>query len=177
MDIRRSLVFDPPPHLEADGGGDRSLVPCWISARFALVAVGSLRVAKGSTRYVSRTALKSNVLKLISLDLSQCAWINGHCHKILLRRKAIKEVVHWLETEIKEDIDYYNDTNVKQEIVNLFTKLWRVLIEDSDEENDIDFLEFAESHLLYNDASEEHLPIPVYSYSRPDMGAQFLLHI
>ena len=120
---------------------------------------------------------ENDVLKLISLDLSQCAWINGHCHKILLRRKAIKEVVHWLETEIKEDIDYYNDTNSKQEIVNLFTKLRRVLIEDSDKENDIDFLEFAESHLLYNDASEEHLPIPVYSYSRPDMGAQFLLHI
>ena len=48
---------------------------------------------------------------------------------------------------------------------------------DDDEENDIDFFEFAESHLLFNDCSEEHLPIPVYSYQRPDMGVQFLLHI
>ena len=39
------------------------------------------------------------------------------------------------------------------------------------------FFEFAESHLLFNDCSEEHLPIPVYSYQRPDMGVQFLLHI
>ena len=92
-------------------------------------------------------------------------------------RKAINEVMDWLETEVQNDIDYYDDTNGKQAIFNLFTNLHRVIVDDDDEENDINFVEFAESHLLYNDASEEHLPIPVYSYSRPDMGAQFLLHI
>ena len=32
-------------------------------------------------------------------------------------------------------------------------------------------------HLVYDDLLEQHLPIPVYSYIRPDMGTKFLLHI
>ena len=40
-----------------------------------------------------------------------------------------------------------------------------------------EFLEFAESHLLFDDAHQEHLPIPVFSYIRPTMGTQFLLQL
>ena len=51
------------------------------------------------------------------------------------------------------------------------------MINNEMNEDDIEFQEFADSHLLYNDASEEHLPIPVFSYVRPTMGTQFILHI
>ena len=33
------------------------------------------------------------------------------------------------------------------------------------------------NHFVYNDEAELHLPIPVYSYIRPDMGTQFILHV
>ena len=31
--------------------------------------------------------------------------------------------------------------------------------------------------LLYNDASKEHLPIPVFVYVRPNFATQLILHI
>ena len=77
----------------------------------------------------------------------------------------------------KNDNDFNNESSGKEDIYDLFLYIKKVMINNELSEDDIEFQEFADSHLLYNDASEEHLPIPVFSYVRPTMGTQFILHI
>ena len=40
-----------------------------------------------------------------------------------------------------------------------------------------EFLIHAKKNLIYDDDHEDHLPIPVFSYIRPTMGTQFILHL
>ena len=62
---------------------------------------------------------------------------------------------------IKNDNDFNNESSGKEDIYDLFLYIQKVMINNEMSEDDIEFQEFAYSHLLYNDASGEHLPIPV----------------
>ena len=64
--------------------------------------------------------MKEDVLELLSLDFWESPWINGQCHIIYVRRKAIKEVIAGLDDFIVHDLDYNDVTKVKSEIVTLF---------------------------------------------------------
>ena len=97
----------------------------------------------------------------------QSYWIDGFGRTVLLRKKAIAEVLAWLNTVIRSDTDFYSN-NGKAEIYNLFFQINNIM--NFNPEN-------TPHHFIHNDDSCMHLPIPVYSYIRPNMGTQFLLHI
>ena len=44
-------------------------------------------------------------------------------------------------------------------------------------EDDFDFLNNVDSNLVQSHPDGYHLPYPVFSYTKPTMGVQFLLHI
>lgn len=123
--------------------------------------------------HVSETCLKeSEITELLSEEVSSCGWVDLlHC-QVKLRRKAIEELCSWIET-------IENEESVRTCIVDVIRRIKRVTnarIEEL-EEDDRDFMEFAEKHLLYDDSKDEHLPIPVFDFIKPTMGSEFLHHV
>ena len=59
------------------------------------------------------------MLNLLNEDLKESAWIDGQGRQVLLRSKALPEVLNWLQTTIRFDIDF-NDDIGKQAIYQLF---------------------------------------------------------
>ena len=114
---------------------------------------------------------KGDVLKLLDSDLKKSAWIDGQSRKVLLRSKALPEVLVWLNNVITNDDDF-NEDSEKKDIYQLFMDINDAL---SNPQNDETFVEFIHNHLLFEENLK--LPIPVYSYIRPSMPHQFILHI
>jgi hypothetical protein len=117
-----------------------------------------------------RSQRKEALLELLSPNIRESSWIDGQGHITWVRRKAISEVMAWLEDVIAHDPDYNDVSNGKQEIVALFQDIHHSI--QSNTTNDE-----LESRFVFNDDMEEHLPVPVFSYIRPTMGTQFILHI
>ena len=90
--------------------------------------------------------------------------------QILLLKKALHELILWLETiQNEEDIDHG--------MVSLFRHLHHVTQNCANLNNtDQMFLDFSKNHLFYDDYDDEHLPIPVYSGIRHSMGTKFILN-
>ena len=75
----------------------------------------------------------------MSIPLLQSTWIDGHCRKICLRRKAINEVVDWLQSVIKNDNDFNNESSGREDIYDLFLYIQKVMINNEMSEDDIEF--------------------------------------
>ena len=119
----------------------------------------------------SKPLKNATIYFLLNDDIYKSVWIDGKKCQILLRLKALPELILWLD-EIE------NEGETHQEIIDMFRYLDQVLNHESgvyDEE----FYQFAYDHLLcdYDDGFENHLPIPVYSYIKPTMAPEFILHI
>ena len=108
----------------------------------------------------------SSPCDLIQDNLYKSAWFDGKDCQVLLRIKALPELLLWLTNIEGED-------NCDRDMVSLFRRLDRALSSSEDEE----FRTFAYKHLIYKEDSNEHLPIPVYSYIKPTMAPEFILHI
>ena len=126
---------------------------------------------------ISSKPLKDSIaIELLDIDFYKTAWIDGKQCQILLRRKALPEIILWIEK-----IQNENEHNVI--LIFLLEKLQYLFDSFSEgdplEDVDINMLRFAQQHLMYDydDGFDKHLPIPVYSYIKPTMGPQFLLHI
>ena len=46
------------------------------------------------------------MLLLLNSDIIKSAWIDGYCRVVKLRRKAINEVIQWLDSVIQKDEDF-----------------------------------------------------------------------
>ena len=117
-----------------------------------------------------RSQKKEALMELLSPNIFESSWINGQGHITRVRRKAITEVMTWLDDVITQDPDYNDVSNGKQEIVALFYDIHNSIQSNSANDD-------LESHFVFNDDLEEHLPVPVFSYIRPTMGTHFILHI
>ena len=122
----------------------------------------------------SKSQSEEKLLELFSNDVSLSSWVDGECRIVRVRKKAIPEVLSWLNNVVKHDDDFNEDSG-KTIMFELFHFIDRVIYGNVDSNGSTD--EVGVGHLVYDDGSEEHLSIPVYSYIRPDMGCQFLLHI
>ena len=49
---------------------------------------------------------KEDVLILLNSDIRKSEWIDGYCRVVKLRRKAINEVIQWLDSVILKDKDF-----------------------------------------------------------------------
>ena len=113
--------------------------------------------------------------KTISVSLDETHWIDGLQRQVKLQTKAIPELIHWCSQ--LENEDHTDDGAI--EMIQLFRQIEYVTQTDIDHlsDNDKEFLQHAQENLLYDNENEKHLPIPVYTFLKPSMGYQFLLHI
>ena len=126
--------------------------------------------------YIEKTTIeKEKLIKLLNANLSQSTWIDSHFRVIRIQNKAINEAIKWLDDVISKDDDFYHSTG-KFEIYHMMKEIYNVIVHPNNVEDE-EFITHATRYLIYNDDEEEHLPIPVYSYIRPTMGTQFILHI
>ena len=105
--------------------------------------------------------LKDNlVLEFLDEDLKKSAWIYAMKCQILLRNKALHELILWLETmEKEEDIDHG--------MVSLFFHLHHVTQDCANLNNtEKKFLDFVNKHLFYNDDNDYNLSIPYIQFKR-----------
>ena len=115
------------------------------------------------------------MVEAIQPVLTQSCWIDGFHHQVKVRDKAITEVMDWLNERFPNPSSL--DT-VSQEMISIFQNIQHILSSTyttSNEQDEI-FEEFARKNLIHFD-KRDHLPVPVYSYTKPTMGAQFILHI
>ena len=90
--------------------------------------------------------------------------MDGFGRIVQVRKKTIQDIIIWLHDIIQYDDDF-NEDNGKNVIYQLFQ-----FISDIINSNTGNLL----IHFVYNNEVELHLPIPVYSYIRPDMHTQFI---
>ena len=114
----------------------------------------------------SKSQKKETILQLLCHELSTSSWIDRF-GRIVKGKKAMQQIMIWLHDIIQYDNDF-NEDNGKSDIYQFFQ-----FISDVINSNTGNLL----NHFVYNDETDLHLPIPVYSYIRPDMGTQFILHI
>ena len=90
--------------------------------------------------------------------------------QILIRNKALHELVLWLEKmESEEDIDHG--------MISLFCHLHHVTKKFSNLNNtNQNFLDFSNKHIFYDDDENQLLPIRMYSGIKPSMGTEFILN-
>ena len=122
---------------------------------------------------ISSEPLKRGAVhSLLEADINYSAWIDGLYRQVLLRRKALPELLSWIEQTFSTLDPFQSD------MVNLFKRIDNVLSQEEANlsEDDLAFLHQAKKHLLC-DNDDGHLPIPVYSYIKPTMGASFILHV
>lgn len=120
----------------------------------------------------SKPLKDQTVKELLNDDVAKSAWIDGMKCQIMLRSKALPELLSWIDS-IEHEL---NDDD--KQIVDLIHRIEYVFDEDEESLNDDDkdFLQFAKKHLVC-DYDDEHLPIPVFSYIKPSQGPLFILHI
>ena len=126
---------------------------------------------------IGSKALKDSVIyEFLDEDIYQSTWIDASKNQIMIRKKAIPELLSWLDSII---VDENNERTM--ETIQFFQILYHVTHSDKESLDDDEtyFYEYAMSSLVceYDDGYDNHLPIPVYTYIKPSMGTQFLLHI
>ena len=80
------------------------------------------------------------------------------------------------EVNIDRDQENYQD-NVLSSICILFSENKSCISMDRDSDDFYDDMEFIYIYLIDDDDKTEHLPIPVYSFIKPTMRAQYIFHI
>lgn len=110
--------------------------------------------------------------ELVNDSLAQSAFVDGFRRKVKLRASAIPEVEAFLTS-------YNATTDTAKEIVQHFISMIEIYnfipgIDDF-EAGELD-REFICKHLI-DEQYKGHLPVPVYSYTRPTNGHKFILHV
>ena len=70
---------------------------------------------------------KEKLIEFLNTNLSQSAWIDGHCHLIHIQKKAINEAIKWLDDAISKDDDLRNSTG-KSEMYQMIKEIYNVII-------------------------------------------------
>jgi hypothetical protein len=119
-----------------------------------------------TTKRISRQKLN----EMISIELFESSWVDGLQHKVMVRKRALPEIMQYCES-----IDIRGIDESLTLMIALFTDINKEL--QSDVVLNESFRSHIEMNLLDDDESFEHLPCPVYSYIKPTLGPQFLHHV
>jgi predicted GIY-YIG superfamily endonuclease len=120
---------------------------------------------------VSNKTLKGErIMEMIGEDLERSSWIDGLQHQVLVRRKALGEILDYCNS-----LEQGGQDNPPSLMIEIFRSIHQEL--SSDHVLDEGFQEYVFKNLLDADLGFEHLPCPVYSYVKPTMGFSFLNHI
>jgi hypothetical protein len=118
----------------------------------------------------------SDIMTHLSPDLEKSSWIDGLQRQIKVRKKALPEILQYLQNE------YFEDTEYNGVVIDLFQDIVTIIQKDHDgtellSNREQDFLEHIKENLLEEDDGKEHLPVPVFSSVKPTLGVQFILHL
>ena len=139
------------------------------------------KVGKGSLKYDEMHSLLDN-------DLRRSSWIDGLGHIVKLRYNALPEVVDHCKYLLDEEFYMLSDTTVEMaEMLIHLNEIYETIDKNEGEEletildeTDATFFIFAQVSLIApkeNDSSNNNLPVPIYTFTKPSMGHQFILHI
>ena len=128
---------------------------------------------------------------MLDCGLDGVIFVDGFMQIIKIHRMALSHIITFLQEELCSFNENDNDNDVImsneernsqeniQEMKLLFEKIELVLSSDKNLLNDtqIEFLDHIELNIVIDDPPGYHLPCTVFSYTKPTMGVQFLLHI
>ena len=100
-------------------------------------------------------------------------------NQVKIREEALSEALHYLENNIGiPDIleENYDDISTMHELLTEIVQVCHASEDEMDEENKI-FRDHVRKHLVIGHGKYYTLPTPVFSYTKPSSGVQFLLHI
>ena len=126
-----------------------------------------------------RSLSEAELNKKIDKDFMLSAWIDGLGHQVCLRKKAIPEALAYIE---KTFPSFDNEDDQPPFYVTIdFFHLIQELFEANSQGEELDeesreVFDFMKQNLIHDDTCT-HLPVPVFSYVKPTMNTQFILHI
>lgn len=117
----------------------------------------------------------------LKTNLNETIWVDCLLQQVKVRRKAFPEIMKYL-AEIEGDDNDEEDEERSHAITAMsiiFHEIHSVCENRRENLNEaqIIFLIHVETNLMVDNEDEDHLPVPVFSYIKPTMGVQFLLHI
>ena len=114
---------------------------------------------------------------MLSCELKLTFFIDGLLNQIKVREEALSELHEYLHDTIGlPDDDDENYTDIKS-IIDLFDDIEQVLGADDLNDDQEAFKVHVKNNLLISHGQFYTLPTPVFSYTRPSNGAQFILHL
>lgn len=137
--------------------------------------------------FVSTSKIKaSNLESKITQDVRDSCWIDGLQRQVVVRKKALPEIIEWCNDIAEQEGINLDDENSNDDpyglrtMILLFYDIKAVIDGDyeSDELGSSDgFAEHVLKNLVYDDEEEDHLPIPIFSHVKPTTGIPFIMHI
>ena len=116
-------------------------------------------------------------MERIKINLHESLWADGMQRCVRVRERAIEEIKEYLENDEEMTSER---SNAAQQVKALFMSIINVVKSRNDGvavgSND-GFYQFVRENLISNEAEVSQLPVPVYSFIKPTMGVQFLLHV
>ena len=129
--------------------------------------------------YVNPERFNYNQIKnKLHNDIFNSSWIDGLCNKVYLQKKTFFEISEYMniilysESESRPDC-VYSLIDLIQKVIHLFGQ---IEMNQQLSRADYTFIKFAQKNLVV-DEDEKNLPVPVFTYIKPQMGHQFILHI
>ena len=137
---------------------------------------------------IEKTKLNGDDLnEQLNDSLYKSVWVDHLQNKILLRFRAIPELKEFIYNKVEIDQDYFQCSNERydgvSDMINVFKKIIHVIEKHQNgrsftNEDEEQFYQFVIGNLIKNDKGQcDHLPIPVYSYIRPNTGLQYIHHL
>ena len=126
-------------------------------------------------KVVPKLLNEETMRKIIDSDIRLTSWVDGLQRIVKIRREAIPELYEYINNQMR----HHDKASPHIEcMINLFNEI-HSHYEDRNVTAVVDeaFGIHLEKDLIYYDPNLDHLPIPVYSYIKPTMGTQFILHL
>ena len=159
--------------LSVDKVSKFSLRPCEFRKAFA-----QMREFYRFCEYVGKCK-EEKMLDSVCVDIKKTLFIDGLMNQIKVREEALDEVLEYLHGEMQILTETDNIYVEVRTILDLFVEIHRVLSVDIDDlDNDgREFKEHVVQNLVVSHGKYYTLPTPVFSYTKPSTGVQFILHI
>jgi hypothetical protein len=134
--------------------------------------------------YTSKTITGEQLNDCLSANMKTMLFVDCMMVQVKVRLEAFPEILDFLD-ELETNIDFdHSMTPSKREAINtmvsFFRDLERVFKTDYDDLiriEDQELFDHAMREIVISHEPGYHLPVPVFSYTKPTMGVQFLIHL
>ena len=116
---------------------------------------------------------------MLHSDIESSLWVDGLSHQVRLCVNAFTEIERYMDEFDPQDTKYPGPVSETIEFIQKTIRIYRSAESDEEilSESEKDFLNFTSNNILYIQDIDLKLKVPVYTYIKPQMGHQFILHI